>query len=52
MKLSETVKFISYFKMHASEILRDVIIHQHKLVITKNGEAKAALLDIKKYEET
>lgn len=51
MKLSESVKSISYLKAHASEILRDVTTHQQTLVITQNGEAKAVLQDIKKYEE-
>ena len=51
MKLSDSVKSISYLKAHASEILKDVTRHQQTLVITQNGEAKAVLLDIKKYEE-
>jgi prevent-host-death family protein len=52
MKLSDSVKSISYLKAHASEILKGVTRHQQTLVITQNGEAKAVLQDIKKYEET
>lgn len=51
MKLSETVKPISYFKAHASEVLRDITKTGKTMVITQNGEAKAVLQDIKIYEE-
>jgi len=51
MKLSETVKPISYLKAHASEILRDVTTSGKTIVITQNGEAKAVLQDIKVYED-
>jgi prevent-host-death family protein len=51
MKLSETVKPISYFKAHASEILRDITKTGKTMVITQNGEATAVLQDIKVYEE-
>ena len=52
MKTSEAVKPISYLKAHASEIIRDIIDTNKTLVITQNGEAKAILQDIKKYEQT
>lgn len=52
MKVSEAVKPISYLKAHASEIIRDIIDTSKTLVITQNGEAKAVLQDIKKYEQT
>lgn len=52
MKVSEAVKPISYLKAHASEIIRDIIDTNKTLVITQNGEAKAILQDIKKYEQT
>lgn len=52
MKVSEAVKPISYLKAHASEIIRDIIDTSKTLVITQNGEAKAILQDIKKYEQT
>jgi len=51
MKVSEAVKPISYLKAHASEIIRDIVDTDKTLVITQNGEAKAILQDIKKYEQ-
>jgi len=51
MKISETVKPISYRKAHASEIIRDIIDTNKTLVITQNGDAKAILQDIKTYEQ-
>jgi prevent-host-death family protein len=52
MKLSDSVKPISYLKAHASEILKDVSSNQKTVVITQNGEAKAVLQDIHVYEQT
>lgn len=51
MKLSEAVKPISYFKTHASEVLRDMADSHKTVVITQNGKAKAILQDIKEYEK-
>ena len=51
MKLSETVKPISYLKAHASEILRDVNNTGKTIIITQNGKAKAVLQDVKVYED-
>lgn len=51
MKLSESVKPISYLKAHASEILRDVANNRKTMIITQNGEAKVVLQDVKIYEE-
>jgi len=51
MKLSEAVKPISYFKTHASEIIRDVGVSRSPVIITLNGEAKAVIQGIKEYEE-
>ena len=51
MKLSESVKPISYLKAHASEILRDVSNNRKTMIITQNGEAKAVLQDVKVFEE-
>jgi len=51
MKLSESVKPISYFKAHASEILRDVAATGKTMIITQNGEAKVVLQDVKVYED-
>lgn len=52
MKLSDAVKPISYFKAHASEVIRDVVEGQKTVVITQNGEAKVILQDIHEYEKT
>jgi prevent-host-death family protein len=49
---SESIKPISYFKSHASEIIRDVSNSRKTMIITQNGEAKAILQDIKLYEQT
>jgi len=51
MKLSSAVKPISYFKAHASEIIRQISEKREALVITQNGEAKAVVQDIRQYEE-
>ena len=52
MKLSESVKPISYLKSHTAEALRDVSEGQRTMVITQHGEAKAVLQDIVSYEQT
>jgi prevent-host-death family protein len=51
MKLSESVKSISYLKTHASEVIRDVSENYKTILITHNGEAKAILQDVKVYEK-
>lgn len=51
MKLSESVKPISYLKTHASEVIRDVSENYKTILITHNGEAKAILQDVKAYEK-
>jgi len=52
MKMSEKVKPISYFKSHASEVMRDIVENHGTVVITLNGEAKAILQDIREFEKT
>lgn len=52
MKLSESVKPISYLKSHTAEALRNVSESQRTIVITQHGEAKAVLQDIVSYEQT
>lgn len=52
MKLSESVKPISYLKGHTAEALRDVTEGRQPMVITQHGEAKAVLQDITAYEQT
>jgi len=51
MKLSQAVKPISYFKTHASEIIRDIGESRSPVIITLNGEAKAVIQGISEYEE-
>jgi prevent-host-death family protein len=51
MKLSKSVKPISYLKAHASEIFNHLNEDRETLIITQNGEAKAALVDIHEYEQ-
>ncbi len=51
MKLSESVKPISYLKAHASELIRDVSENGKTLVITHNGEAKVIIQDLASYEK-
>ncbi|NOY17489.1 MAG: type II toxin-antitoxin system Phd/YefM family antitoxin [Gammaproteobacteria bacterium] len=52
MKLSESIKPISYLKSHTAEVLRDVSEGQRTMVITQHGEARAVLQDIASYEQT
>ena len=52
MKLSRSVKPISYVKAHAAEIVRDIAANRRTYVITQNGEAKAVVQDIATYEAT
>ncbi len=52
MKLSESVKPISYLKSHTAEALRNVSEERRIMVITQHGEAKAVLQDIASYEQT
>ncbi len=52
MKLSTSVKPISYLKAHASRLMRELSTHQGTLVVTHNGQAKAVLQDIHTIEQT
>ncbi len=52
MKLSESIKPISYLKSHTAEVLREVSEGQRTIVITQHGEARAVLQDIASYEQT
>lgn len=51
MKLSESVKPISYIKSHASEVIRKLVEDHASIIITHNGEAKAVLQDIREFEK-
>ncbi len=50
MKLSESIKSISYLKAHASELVREVSKEHKTLIITQNGEAKVVVQDLESYE--
>lgn len=52
MKYSEQIKPISYLKSHAAEIVKNLAETREPLVITQNGEAKLAVMDIRSYEES
>lgn len=52
MKLSTSVKPISYLKAHASRLIRDLAGHQGTIIVTHNGQAKAVLQDIHTFERT
>ena len=52
MKPSEDIKPISYFKAHASEVIKDVSDNQKTMIITQNGEAKVVVQDIRVFEQT
>ena len=51
MKLSQDIKSISYFKNNMAEVIRKINENQGTMIITQNGEARAALMDIKAYED-
>ena len=51
MKYSEAIKPISYFKNHLAQVVRQLNEEQGTMIITQNGEAKAAIIGIKQYEQ-
>jgi prevent-host-death family protein len=51
MKLSEDLKPVSYLKNNMAKVIRKLNKNQGTMIITQNGEAKAALIDIKAYED-
>ena len=52
MRLSASIKPISYLKANAAQLIRDLFINHGTIVITQNGEAKAIVQDIATYEQT
>lgn len=52
MKLSSSVKPISYLKAHASRLIRELSGKRGTLIVTHNGQAKAVLQDIHTFEQT
>jgi prevent-host-death family protein len=51
MRLSESVKSISYLKANAASLIGEINKEQKTYVITQNGEAKVIVQDIKVYEK-
>lgn len=51
MKMSRSVKPISYLKQHTADAVKEVNENSSAMVITQNGEAKAVLVDIAEYEQ-
>lgn len=49
---SEDIKPISYFKAHASEVIKDVSDNHRTMIITQNGEAKVIVQDIRSFEQS
>ncbi|GIK61626.1 MAG: type II toxin-antitoxin system Phd/YefM family antitoxin [Ignavibacteriota bacterium] len=52
MRLSESVKSISYLKANAANMIEEINQNQKTYVITQNGEAKVIVQDIKVFEQT
>lgn len=52
MRLSESIKSISYLKANAANLIEEINKDQKTFVITQNGEAKVIVQDIKVYEKT
>jgi prevent-host-death family protein len=48
---SEAIKPVSYFKNHMAEVIRQLNDNQGTMIITQNGEAKAAIIDIREFEQ-
>lgn len=49
---SEDIKPISYFKAHASEVIKDVSDNHRTMIIMQNGEAKVIVQDIRSFEQS
>jgi prevent-host-death family protein len=52
MIFSESIKPISYVKSNMALVIQQLNENKSAIIITQNGEAKAALVDIKEYEQT
>ncbi len=51
MKLSQDLKPVSYVKNNMATVIRKLNENRSTMIITQNGEARAALMDIKAYED-
>ena len=47
MHLSQDIKPISYLKAKTADVIKSVTENQRTIIITRNGEAKAVVQDIK-----
>ena len=52
MSLASSIKPISYVKANAAEIIDKLAESGEPMIITKNGEARAVMLDIVSWEKT
>jgi prevent-host-death family protein len=52
INLAQDLRPISYVKAHTTEIVKHVGDSKTPVVITKNGEAKAVIIDIESYQKT
>lgn len=52
MKLSNSIKSISYLKANAANLIADINKNQSTFIITQNGEGKVVVQDLKLYEKT
>ncbi len=52
MRYSTQIKPISYVKSNASELLDRIEEEREPIIITRNGEARAVLIDIHSYEQS
>ena len=51
MKPDETIRPVSYYKNHMAEAVRQLNENRGTMIITQNGEAKAAMIDIIEFEQ-
>ena len=52
VNLAQDLKPISYVKANTTKIVRYVENTKSPVIITKNGEAKAVIIDIESYQKT
>lgn len=51
MTLATQIKPISYLKSNAADIVKEFATNPETIIITQNGEAKMAVMDINEYEK-
>ena len=52
MKYFKMIKSISCFKTHASELIRSINENQGTMIVTRHGEGKVVVQDIRVFEQT